>query len=202
MNQEEILALLQQKFPQLAPADLAPLASDLAAQGPDSHQSQALITKLTEEHLKDFVPAEAFKKEEQPPVVSPALEQLVAAQVRQAVSSLEQRLLRYEDAQSYQQRYSALQEALDSCEDRSFRDQSLKDFRRMQFASAEDFTQYLAQKREDVLQANQLLANQRLSQQQPPLSSKGASLEHVSPSVATFIQLQQNEGKMFKGKEV
>ena len=33
MNQEEILALLQQKFPQLAPADLAPLASDLADQG-------------------------------------------------------------------------------------------------------------------------------------------------------------------------
>ena len=71
MNQEEILALLQQKFPQLAPADLAPLASDLAAQGPDSHQSQALITKLTEEQIKDFVPAEAFKKEEQPPVVIP-----------------------------------------------------------------------------------------------------------------------------------
>ena len=43
MNQEEILGLLTEKFPQVSPAHLTSLATSLAAQNPDSHQGQALV---------------------------------------------------------------------------------------------------------------------------------------------------------------
>ena len=201
MNQEEILGLLTQKFPQVSPAHLSPLASSLAAQNPDSHQGQALVAKLTLEQLKDFVPQQALATEAFAHV-SPSLEQLIQERLAQVVAPLEQRLSKFETAQSQQQRYSQLQEVLSGCEDQGFRQQSLRDFKRMQFASADDFAQYLQQKQQDVQQTNQLLANRNLSLQHPPHYTKESQQGHISSSVANFIQLQQGENIAFKGKEV
>ena len=206
MNQEEILGLLTQKFPQVSPAHLSPLASSLAAQNPDSHQGQALVAKLTLEQIKDFVPQEALATEAfahvVPAALTPSLEQLIQERVAQVVETLEQRLSKFETAQSQQQRYSQLQEVLSGCEDQGFRQQSLRDFKRMQFASVDDFAQYLQQKQQDVQQTNQLLANRNLSLQHPPHYAKDPQKAGVSSSVATFIQLQQGESIAFKGKEV
>ena len=206
MNQEEILSLLTEKFPQLTEAQLTPLASSLAAQKPDNHQGQALIAKLTLDQIKDFVPAEAFTTETvantEGTGLAPSLERLVQERVKSVVQSLEQRLSKFEMAQSQQQRYSQLQEVLSGCEDHNFRDQSLKDFRRMQFASEDDFSQYLQQKQQDVQQANQFLANRNLSLQHPPYYTQESPQGTVSSSVATFIQLQQGENQPFKGKQI
>lgn len=206
MNQEEILSLLTEKFPQLSEAHLTPLASSLAAQKPDNHQGQALIAKLTLDQIKDFVPAEAFATEmvanTEGTGLAPSLERLVQERVKSVVQSLEQRLSKFEMAQSQQQRYSQLQEVLSGCEDHNFRDQSLKDFRRMQFASEDDFSQYLQQKQQDVQQANQFLANRNLSLQHPPYYTQESPQGTVSSSVATFIQLQQGENQPFKGKQI
>jgi len=206
MNQEEILGLLTQKFPQVSPAHLSPLASSLAAQNPDSHQGQALVAKLTLEQIKDFVPQEALATEAfshvVPAALTPSLERLIQERVAQVVETLEQRLSKFETAQSQQQRYSQLQEVLSGCEDQGFRQQSLRDFKRMQFASADDFAQYLQQKQQDVQQTNQLLANRNLYLQHPPHYAKEPQQGSISSSVATFIQLQQGENVAFKGKEV
>ena len=206
MNQEEILGLLTQKFPQVSPAHLSPLASSLAAQNPDSHQGQALVAKLTLEQIKDFVPQEALATEAfahvVPAALTPSLEQLIQERVAQVVETLEQRLSKFETAQSQQQRYSQLQEVLSGCEDQGFRQQSLRDFKRMQFASVDDFAQYLQQKQQDVQQTNQLLANRNLYLQHPPHYAKEPQQGSISSSVATFIQLQQGENVAFKGKEV
>ena len=206
MNQEEILGLLTQKFPQVSPAHLSPLASSLAAQNPDSHQGQALVAKLTLEQIKDFVPQEALNTEAFAHLASaaltPSLEQLIQGRVAREVETLEQRLSKFETAQSQQQRYSQLQEVLSGCEDQGFRQQSLRDFKRMQFASADDFAQYLQQKQQDVQQTNQLLANRSLYLQHPPHYAKEPQQGSISSSAATFIQLQQGESIAFKGKEV
>ncbi len=150
MNQEEILGLLTEKFPQVSPAHLTPLATSLAAQNPDSHQGQALVAKLTLEQIKDFVPQEALNTEAFAHLASaaltPSLEQLIQERVAREIETLEQRLSKFETTQRQQQRYSQLQEVLSGCEDQGFRQQSLRDFKRMQFASADDFAQYLQQK--------------------------------------------------------
>lgn len=206
MNQEEILGLLTEKFPQVSPAHLTPLATSLASQNPDSHQGQALVAKLTLEQIKDFVPQEALNTEAfahlASAVLTPSLEQLIQERIAREVETLEQRLSKFETTQRQQQRYSQLQEVLSGCEDQGFRQQSLRDFKRMQFASADDFAQYLQQKQQDVQQTNQLLANRNLSLQHPPYYAKDPQQTGVSSSVATFIQLQQGESIAFKGKEV
>jgi len=72
----------------------------------------------------------------------------------------------------------------------------------MHFATPADFEQYLQQKKNDVQQANQTLANRSLALQHPPFYTKETPLQNVSPAVVSFIQLQANAQQQFKGKQV
>ena len=79
---------------------------------------------------------------------------------------------------------------------------ALRDFPLMHFATHADFEQYLQQKKNDVQQANQTLANRSLALQHPPFYTKETPRQNVSPAVVSFIQLQDNAQQQFKGKQV
>ena len=207
MNKEEFLSLLTEKFSAMDAARLETLAASLAAQQPDAHQGQALVNKLTAEQVADYLAATTPTGT--PPSVAgdtpsaaDSLDKRIEESVRKAVLAFEQRLSLFETQQKQQLQHNRLQEVLAQCQDSNFRMQSLSDFPLMHFATPADFEQYLQQKKNDVQQANQTLANRSLALQHPPFYTKETPLQNVSPAVVSFIQLQANAQQQFKGKQV
>ena len=219
---DTILTLLSEKFPSIAPERLEGVAQSLSDQHPDMHQVQALVSKLTLEQLSSFLTptpvATEIPSKEQPsltensevPTVAPfpvssqntaSLTRLVEQSVLKAITAFEQRLSHFERQQSEQQRLQQLQQVLSSCQDDTFRQQSLKDFSRMHFASPEDFSQYLSGKQSDVLSANQALSNRSLAQNHTPLFAREPK-SGISPSVTLFIEQQQAENPPLRGKKL
>lgn len=136
------------------------------------------------------------------PSAADSLDKRIEESVRKAVLAFEQRLSLFETQQKQQLQHNRLQEVLAQCQDSNFRMQSLRDFPLMHFATPTDFEQYLQQKKNDVQQANQTLANRSLALQHPPFYTKETPLQNVSPAVVSFIQLQANAQQQFKGKQV
>ena len=137
-----------------------------------------------------------------PPSAADSLDKRIEESVRKAVLAFEQRLSLFETQQKQQLQHNRLQEVLAQCQDSNFRMQSLRDFPLMHFATPADFEQYLQQKKNDVQQANQTLANRSLALQHPPFYTKETPRQNVSPAVVSFIQLQANAQQQFKGKQV
>lgn len=209
MNKEEFLSLLTEKFSGMDAAHLESLAASLAAQQPDAHQGQALVNKLTTEQVADYLAATTPTPTGTTPSVAgdtpsaaDSLDKRIEESVRKAVLAFEQRLSLFETQQKQQLQHNRLQEVLAQCQDSNFRMQSLRDFPLMHFATHADFEQYLQQKKNDVQQANQTLANRSLALQHPPFYTKETPRQNVSPAVVSFIQLQANAQQQFKGKQV
>lgn len=202
MNKEEFLSLLTEKFSGMDAAHLESLAASLAAQQPDAHQGQALVNKLTTEQVTDYLAATTPSVAGDTPSATDSLDKRIEESVRKAVLAFEQRLSLFETQQKQQLQHNRLQEVLAQCQDSNFRMQSLRDFPLMHFATPADFEQYLQQKKNDVQQANQTLANRSLALQHPPFYTKETPLQNVSPAVVSFIQLQANAQQQFKGKQV
>ena len=209
MNKEEFLSLLREKFSAMDAARLETLAASLAAQQPDAHQGQALVNKLTTEQVADYLAATTPTPTGSTPSVAgdtpsaaDSLDKRIEESVRKAVLAFEQRLSLFETQQKQQLQHNRLQEVLAQCQDSKFRMQSLRDFPLMHFATPADFEQYLQQKKNDVQQANQTLANRSLALQHPPFYTKETPRQNVSPAVVSFIQLQANAQQQFKGKQV
>ena len=202
MNKEEFLSLLTEKFSAMDAAHLETLAASLAAQQPDAHQGQALVNKLTAEQVADYLAATTPSVAGDTPSAADSLDKRIEESVRKAVLAFEQRLSLFETQQKQQLQHNRLQEVLAQCQDSNFRMQSLRDFPLMHFATPTDFEQYLQQKKNDVQQANQTLANRSLALQHPPFYTKETPLQNVSPAVVSFIQLQANAQQQFKGKQV
>ena len=202
MNKEEFLSLLTEKFSGMDAAHLESLAASLAAQQPDAHQGQALVNKLTTEQVADYLAATTPSVAGDTPSAADSLDKRIEESVRKAVLAFEQRLSLFETQQKQQLQHNRLQEVLAQCQDSNFRMQSLRDFPLMHFATPADFEQYLQQKKNDVQQANQTLANRSLALQHPPFYTKETPRQNVSPAVVSFIQLQANAQQQFKGKQV
>ena len=202
MNKEEFLSLLTEKFSGMNAAHLESLAASLAAQQPDAHQGQALVNKLTTEQVADYLAATTPSVAGDTPSAADSLDKRIEESVRKAVLAFEQRLSLFETQQKQQLQHNRLQEVLAQCQDSNFRMQSLRDFPLMHFATPADFEQYLQQKKNDVQQANQTLANRSLALQHPPFYTKETPRQNVSPAVVSFIQLQANAQQQFKGKQV
>lgn len=202
MNKEEFLSLLTEKFSAMDAAHLETLAASLAAQQPDAHQGQALVNKLTAEQVADYLAATTPSVAGDTPSAADSLDKRIEESVRKAVLAFEQRLSLFETQQKQQLQHNRLQEVLAQCQDSNFRMQSLRDFPLMHFATPADFEQYLQQKKNDVQQANQTLANRSLALQHPPFYTKETPRQNVSPAVVSFIQLQANAQQQFKGKQV
>ena len=202
MNKEEFLSLLTEKFSAMDAARLETLAASLAAQQPDAHQGQALVNKLTAEQVADYLAATTPTPTGTPPSVAGDTPSAADSLDKRIEESVRKAVLAFETQQKQQLQHSRLQEVLAQCQDSNFRMQSLRDFPLMHFATPADFEQYLQQKKNDVQQANQTLANRSLALQHPPFYTKETPLQNVSPAVVSFIQLQANAQQQFKGKQV
>lgn len=105
---------------------------------------------------------------------------IVANAVASAVKPLQERLDKYEKGDVEKSRLQTLTEKLNACKDETFKEQTLKDFKRMQFDSDDAFTEYLTEKETDIATANQNVANSNLRGNGKPLAPSGGGNKEAS----------------------
>ena len=225
-----ILALLVAKFQGARKDGLNVLAGILALQASTEDEAKALVEKITDAQVNDFIKdyrkyvdkevSESnktfetnlrkkydFKEKEVEPGNDPSknpndIAEIVKAAVAAAVKPFEEKLSGYETKNIADSRLAKLNEKLNDCKDETFKAQTLKDFARMTFANDDDFTQYLNDKTADIATANQNVANAALggASGKPLFDQKGD--DGISKGVADYVASQKTENDTFKGKEV
>ena len=225
-----ILALLVAKFQGARKDGLNVLAGILALQASTEDEAKALVEKITDAQVNDFIKdyrkdvdkevSESnktfetnlrkkydFKEKEVEPGNDPSknpndIAEIVKAAVAAAVKPFEEKLSGYETKNIADSRLAQLNEKLNDCKDETFKAQTLKDFARMTFANDDDFTQYLNDKTADLATANQNMANAALggASGKPLFAQKGD--DGISKGVADFVASQKPEANAFTGKEV
>lgn len=225
-----ILALLVAKFQGARKDGLNVLAGILALQASTEDEAKALVEKITDAQVNDFIKdyrkdvdkevSESnktfetnlrkkydFKEKEVEPGNDPSknpndIAEIVKAAVAAAVKPFEEKLSGYETKNIADSRLAKLNEKLNECKDETFKAQTLKDFARMTFANDDDFTQYLNDKTADIATANQNMANAALggASGKPLFAQKGD--DGISKGVADYVASQKPENDTFKGKEV
>ena len=225
-----ILALLVAKFQGARKDGLNVLAGILALQASTEDEAKALVEKITDAQVNDFIKdyrkdvdkevSESnktfetnlrkkydFKEKEVEPGNDPSknpndIAEIVKAAVAAAVKPFEEKLSGYETKNIADSRLAKLNEKLNDCKDETFKAQTLKDFARMTFANDDDFTQYLNDKTADIATANQNVANAALggASGKPLFAQKGD--DGISKGVADYVASQKTENDTFKGKEV
>ena len=225
-----ILALLVAKFQGARKDGLNVLAGILALQASTEDEAKALVEKITDAQVNDFIKdyrkdvdkevSESnktfetnlrkkydFKEKEVEPGNDPSknpndIAEIVKAAVAAAVKPFEEKLSGYETKNIADSRLAKLNEKLNDCKDETFKAQTLKDFARMTFANDDEFTQYLNDKTADIATANQNMANAALggASGKPLFAQKGD--DGISKGVADYVASQKPEANAFTGKEV
>ena len=225
-----ILALLVAKFQGARKDGLNVLAGILALQASTEDEAKALVEKITDAQVNDFIKdyrkdvdkevSESnktfetnlrkkydFKEKEVEPGNDPSknpndIAEIVKAAVAAAVKPFEEKLSGYETKNIADSRLAKLNEKLNDCKDETFKAQTLKDFARMTFATDDDFTQYLNDKTADIATANQNMANAALGGASgKPLFAQKVD-DGISKGVADYVASQKPEANAFTGKEV
>ena len=225
-----ILALLVAKFQGARKDGLNVLAGILALQASTEDEAKALVEKITDAQVNDFIKdyrkdvdkevSESnktfetnlrkkydFKEKEVEPGNDPSknpndIAEIVKAAVAAAVKPFEEKLSGYETKNIADSRLAQLNEKLNGCKDETFKAQTLKDFARMKFETDDEFAEYLKDKETDIVTANQNVANAALggASGKPLFAQKGD--DGVSKGVADFVASQKPEANAFTGKEV
>lgn len=105
---------------------------------------------------------------------------IVANAVASAVRPLQDRLEKYEKGNVEKSRLEKLTEKLNECKDETFKNQTLKDFKRMQFETDEAFSEYLTEKEADIAAANQNITNSNLRGNSAPHKPTGGNSKEAS----------------------
>lgn len=228
---ETILALLIAKFSGVRKDGLTALARSLALQCGTEEEAKALVDKITDAQVTEFVKdyradvdkevsesnktfetnlKKKYELVEKGKKVEPGnqdpnpndISEIVKAAVAEAVKPFQEKLSGYEQDNIAKSRLQSLNEKLNECKDETFKAQTLKDFARMKFDSDDEFNEYLNEKVADIATANQNLANSALGNSGgTPLFAQKEE-SGVSKGVAEYIASQKPENDTFKGKEI
>lgn len=229
---QTILALLLAKFSGVRKDGLQALARSLALQCTTEDEAKSLVDKITDAQVNEFVKdyradvdkevsesnktfeanlkkkfdlvaktepgGGGVKKEDEPGDIS----EIVRNAVAEAVKPFQEKLSRYEADNVEKSRLQTLTEKLKGCKDENFKEQTLKDFKRMSFNTDDDFNEYLNEKTADIEKANQHVANTALGNGagSPLFTQKEES--GISKAVADYVNAQKPENNKFAGKEL
>lgn len=186
---EKILALLIAKFAQARKDGLQQLARSLALQVADETEAQALVDKLQDSQVTNFikdwrkeVDSEVSKStktfednmkskfdlvEKKNPTPNPKTDDptdmasIIAKAVSDAVKPLQEKLVAIESGTVVKNRKQTLESKLESAPE-SFKKTVLKHFEKMNFESDEDFETFLSETEADASTMEQEVANKGL----------------------------------------
>ena len=229
MNFEQILALLVTKFQGVRKDGLAQLARTFALQCTNEDEAKALVEKVTEAQVTDFVKEYRKVVDAEVSTAGKNIEaslrkklgaegnepkgddggrnattdfaEAIKAAVASAVQPLQDKLEKYERGEVGKSRLQALNDALSKCKDETFKTQTLKDFGRMSFADDMAFNEYLAEKVADIKTTNQSVSDAAMSggAGAPQFGQKTEG--GVSKAVADYVASKSDAGAL-TGKEL
>lgn len=230
MTLEQLIALLTGRFSGVRKDGLAQLAKSLLLQVTTEEEAQALVDRLSEQQVTEFVKdwrkevdsevnkgIDTYKKknptpekkeekggESDPP--KPADPTDIATIVSQAIAAqlkpLQDELSNYKAADVNKQRRATLEGKLKDAPEK-FRSKILKDYDRMNFENDDVFNEYLTETETDLTEFNQDLANQGLGRFPKPGQGGSGKNDEVPAEVAAFISSQKPESaNNLGGKEV
>lgn len=130
------------------------------------------------------------------------LADLVSTAVAAAVNPLKEQLASIIGKSVTDARLSQLNEKLAGCKDEKFKNQILKSYAYMHFDNDEKFAEYLSGLDNDIKDANQSVADAKLSGSgvSPLFAQKEEN--GVSKGVAAFVSAQKSGDSQFAGKEL
>lgn len=230
MNFEQILALLGAKFQGVRKDGLAQLARVMALQCSNEEEAKALVEKVTEAQVTDFVKeyrkvvdaevsnagksieasirkkleAEVNKPKPKGNEEQPAptdLAEAIKAAVASAVQPLQDELTKYKQSEIGKSRLQALNDALAKCKDETFKAQTLKDFGRMSFSDDAAFNEYLTEKVADINTTNQSVSDAAMSGGAGAPQFGQKTEGGVSKAVAEYVASRSDAGAL-TGKEL
>lgn len=229
MTLEQLIALLTGRFSGVRKDGLAQLAKSLLLQVTTEEEAQALVDRLSEQQVTEFVKdwrkevdsevnkgidtykkkSAAPKKEEEggePEPPKPTDPADIATIVSQAIAAqlkpLQDELSNYKAADVNKQRRATLEGKLKDAPEK-FRSKILKDYDRMNFENDDVFNEYLTETETDLTEFNQDLANQGLGRFPKPGQGGSGKTDEISPEVAAFIKSKNPESASnLGGKEV
>lgn len=230
MTLEQLLALLTGRFSGVRKDGLAQLAKSLLLQVTTDEEAQALVEKLSDQQVTEFVkdwrkevdsevnkgidtykkknPAQ--KKEEEKgddpdpsKTTDPAdIATIVSNAIAAQLKPLQDELSNYKTADVNKQRRATLEEKLKEAPEK-FKSKILKDYDRMNFENDDVFNEYLTETETDLTEFNQDLANQGLGLFPKPGQGGKGKTDEVPAEVAAFINSQKPESASnLGGKEV
>lgn len=224
---EKILALLIAKFAGVRKDGLAQLALSLSLQVETDEDATALIEKLDDKKVNDFIKdwrsdidkevSESNKKYEsnlkkkfnfvekekqvnEPPADPPGEQapEWAKALIEQN-KAMQDRVNLIEIGKVKESRLAQIKSKLDGLPE-SFKTQKLKDFGRMQFENDEDYNQYLTEFDTDIKAFNQELIDKGLSGHSKPLFGK--ETDGVSSAVNDYLKEKKEGDSNLDGKKI
>ncbi len=231
MTLEQLIALLTNKFPGARKDGLAQLAKSLIITVTTEEDAQALVEKITDEQVTEFVNnwrkevdaevtkgVNTFKKKHnvkddaEPPKPDDKSDkgdnnpQDIATIVKQAVAEqvkpLQEKLSLYESKELGKNRLGRLESILKEAPE-TFKNTTLKNFGRMSFENDDNFEEYLKDTEKDLGEFKQQLSNQGLSRFARPVQATSGKAEDVPADVKAYLDSKSPEGSTnLGGKEV
>jgi hypothetical protein len=234
---EKILALLTEMFPDVRKDGLIQLARIFALQVSSEEEAKALVEKLTQAQVDEFVRTYRIdvdmKAAEMQKMLEAKLNQrfdfvekksdpnsggddsdynekeedmsnmaaIIEAALAVELNPIKQELASFKTSETSKARLQLLNDKLTGCKDETFKAKALKDFARMKFETDDEFQKYLSETGNDILTANQNVADAALSKQGKPLFTQKNDTG-ISQSVAEFVVNLKTEAKTLSGKEV
>ncbi len=202
-----LLALLTAKFSQARRDGLQQLARSLSLQVADETEAQALVEKLQEDKVTDFI--KNWRKEvdsevtrstktyednlkqkydlvekKKPAPIAPKpsdpndIQVVIAQAVKSAVEPLQTEIASLKSGKTLEIRKQVLQSKLEKAP-QAFRNMVLKQFDKMQFKSEEDFDAFVSETENDIKTLEQESANNGLSQFPRPNNSNFVKSKEV-----------------------
>lgn len=232
MTIQELLALLTAKFSGVRKDGLMQLARGLALQCASKEDAEAIIDKLTDAQVSEYVKnfradvdkevsdgvrtseANLRKKydfKEKPgkeTTIEPGgggadnIAEIVKNAVDMAVKPFVDKIASMEADGINKSRLQKLNEALASCKDETFKAQTLKDFNRMKFDDDASFDEYLNDKTADIATANQSFADNNMSRGGGSPLFSNKGENGVSKAVADYVASKNPDNNKFAGKEI
>ncbi len=200
-----LLSLLTAKFSQARKDGLQQLARSLALQVANETEAQALVDKLQEDKVTDFI--KDWRKEvdsevtrstksfednlkskydfvekktpnPEPPKGPNDIQAVIAQAVKSAVEPLQTEISKLKSGKTLETREQALQLKLANAP-KTFKNSVLRQFKKMQFENDEDFNTFISETEEDVKKLEQENANKGLHQFPRPNSSNSVSTKEA-----------------------
>lgn len=220
---EKILALLIAKFAQARKDGLKQLAGVLALQCDTDEEASALVEKLTDDKVGDFIKdyrkdvdkevsegnktykaslAKKYNFVEKTTITEPGsdtnqnkddISEQVKAAVAEILNPIKDELATIKSSRTNESRLQQLNERLSKCKDEAFKTKALKDFGRMKFDDDDSFNEYLTETETDVANANQAKADTDLSHGNNAPLFTEKETSGVSSAVQSYIDGQSND---------